>query len=333
MKIYDVINPVYQVGGSVRDAIMGREPKDLDYCTPLTPDEIELAIRKAGRKPYLVGKRFGTVGFKLDGKMVEVTTFRTEKYEKGNRKPTVSFVSNIHHDLSRRDFTINAIAVREPDNKVIDLFGGFEDIENRIVRAVGKPKERFTEDPLRILRAARFASQLGFSVDPGTEKYMAKCAPHLLDISKERWVSELDKILISDRPEIGIGLLVSVGAMKWMIPELQMQDGFEQNSQHHDFTLLEHTLMVLRDCPNDLNLRWAALFHDIGKPFTKTENKKGHSNYIHHELMGYEIVIRYSKYLKWSNARTKAVSELVRTHLEDANPLREFDNMHKRKGD
>ena len=153
--VFEMFPNSCMVGGSVRDRLLGQEPKDYDFATPLTPDEIEAVVRAHGRKPYLVGKRFGTVGFKVDGHMVEVTTFRSEKYKSGSRKPEVAFVTDINADLSRRDFTINAIALL-PDGSLCDPHGGTEDIRKHVVRCVGKPKDRFTEDPLRLLRMCRF---------------------------------------------------------------------------------------------------------------------------------------------------------------------------------
>ena len=199
-------HPVYFVGGAVRDYIMGNEPKDYDFCTPAEPDEIERLIKKDERRAYLTGKRFGTLACKMDGEMIEITTFRTEKYEPGNRKPKVEYVKSINEDLSRRDFTINAIAIRltKGNLKIIDPFGGEEDIEAKIIRAVGNPKLRFKEDPLRILRAIRFTSRYGFEIEEATEKKISRMGIHLLDISKERWMIELDKILLSEFSSYGL---------------------------------------------------------------------------------------------------------------------------------
>ena len=200
MPIYEQVSamvfPVFQVGGSVRDKVMGRVPKDYDFATPLLPDDIEGAVRAAGRHAYTVGKRFGTIGCKVDGHYVEITTFRSENYTAGSRKPTVEFVSDLREDLSRRDFTVNAMAWGE--NGLYDPFGGRLDILAQTLKCVGIPKSRFKEDPLRILRAVRLASQLGFGIDQLTYSKMKKMAPSLLTISKERWVMELDALLLTD---------------------------------------------------------------------------------------------------------------------------------------
>lgn len=326
--------PVYAVGGCVRDYIMGNEPKDYDFCTPAEPDEIERLIKADKRKAYLTGKRFGTLGCKMDRQMIEITSFRTEKYETGNRKPKVKYVTNIHEDLSRRDFTINSMAIRLTKGhlKIIDLFGGQEDLEMGVIRAVGSPKQRFKEDPLRILRSIRFACRLGFKIEENTLKQMKKRAIHLLDISKERWMMELDHIIQSNYGFYGLSFLWDCEIFKYIIPELQLQYNYNQNSQYHKYELHEHTksvLMAVRKDTDDLNMLWAALLHDISKPFVRTENSKGYSNYIGHEKLGADMVLRLATHLKWSNERRDNVVELVRNHLNDDCLLRVYDNMGK----
>jgi putative nucleotidyltransferase with HDIG domain len=313
------LDDCYLVGGSVRDEILGGTPSDYDYATPMLPDDIEQAVRDLGRRPVLVGKRFGTVGFKWEGDWVEVTTFRSEIYGK-TRKPEVEFVSTISEDLSRRDFTINAIAKRK--GKYIDPFGGREDIQNGIIRAVGNPTMRFKEDPLRMLRACRFVSQLGFTIEPDTLKSMQKHANRILSVSKERWVQELDKLLIGDNVADGLESLRESGLLKFIFPELQIQVGYNQNSPHHGLELWEHTkgVVELADKP----LRWAALLHDVAKPFTRTD-KPDRSNYIFHDVIGADMVYGIGKRLKWSNERIQEVSDLVRYHLLEDSPLRKAD--------
>lgn len=321
-KVKTIIDPVYLVGGSVRDVIMNKEPKDYDFCTPLNPDEIEQAIQKAGKRAYNVGKRFGTLGMTIDGQMIEITTFRTEQYIPGSRKPQVQFVQDITADLSRRDFRINAIAYR--DGKYIDPFGGKLDILERSIKCVGEPKARFKEDPLRMLRAARFASQLEFSVDNFLENTVGKMAHKILEVSKERWVMEMDKLLMTVHPEIGLEFLAKTKLLHFMFPELSLQIGYNQNSPFHSFELWEHTKMVVSYAIQDINLRWAALLHDVGKPFVRGE-KPDRSNYIKHDLLSAEIVDKYASYLKWSNERKTKVKELVLNHLLYNSPLYEPD--------
>ena len=317
-----VVDPVYLVGGSVRDVLMGRACSDFDFTTPLTPDRIEAAVREAGRKPYLIGKKYGTVGFKADGRIVEVTTFRSEVYPDDTRRPDVIFLDDLAADLSRRDFTINALAMQA--DEVIDLFGGRADIEARVIRAVGEPRERFREDPLRMLRAARFASQLAFSVEPATTSAMERYAHRILHVARERWMVELDKLLLGEDVVYGLDLLAATGLLRFMLPELHLQVDYDQNSPYHDRTLWEHTLAVVAATPRDIDLRWAALLHDIAKPFVRFE-KPGRSTYARHDALGAEMVERLALYLKWSKARRENVGALVRDHLLEDSPLREAD--------
>lgn len=343
--------PVYLVGGAVRDYLMGNQPKDYDFCTPATPDKIEEKIHARlnehgdPTKVYGIGKKFGTLGCKVDGDMVEITTFRIEKYKPNDRKPDVEYVKHINEDLSRRDFTINAMAIRLTKGhlRIIDPYCGQEDIENGVIRAVGHPKQRFKEDPLRILRAIRFACRFGFEIEEVTEKKLKSMGKNLLDISKERWMMEMDKILMSECAGYGLQLLWENEIFKFIIPELQLQFNYDQNSKYHKFLLHIHTKKVVSATPKDLDLRWSALLHDIAKPFTRTDkevvvdlqtmDKKPitiiKSNYIGHEKLGADMVLKLSTHLKWSNERRDNVVKLVRNHLEDDCPLREYDNMGK----
>lgn len=326
--IDEIISPSYLVGGCVRDKLLGKEPKDWDYATPLLPDDIEARVRASGRKAHITGKRFGTIGFKFDDKFVEVTTFRHEQYGK-TRKPEVQFVTSITDDLARRDFTINAMAQR--GTKLIDPFGGQADLEARLIRAVGNPSERFNEDPLRMLRAIRFQAQLGFLIETKTLASIEKNAHKILSVSRERWMQELDKLLVAQYAEPALYTLFGTGLMKFMIPELRIQYGYDQNSDWHDLPLMEHTVKTIDATSADITLRWAALLHDVGKPFVRTDNKRGTSNYVFHDVVGAEMVYGIGKRLKWSNERLQAVQELVRNHLSDDSPLRKADNSSKKK--
>jgi len=324
--VEQVVAPVYLVGGSVRDLLMGRPCDDYDFATPLTPDEVEQRVRAAGRRPYLIGKRFGTIGFKVDGDSVEVTTFRAESYSKGSRKPRVEFLADLGDDLARRDFTVNAIAMR--GETVIDPCGGAADIEGRVVRAVGDARVRFKEDPLRILRAARFASQLDFAVADDTVAAMARGSYHILNVARERWVAELDKLLVGPSAGVALRLLADTGLLRYLLPEMQLQVGYDQHSAWHHRTLFEHTIGVVEATPPDVTLRWAALLHDAGKPYARVD-KPGRSTYARHELIGAEIVDRTALYLKWSAARRAEVRELVRGHMAEDSPLRAADDAAK----
>ncbi len=216
---------------------------------------------------------------------------------------------------------------------LIDLFGGREDLKNKIIKAVGNPKTRFREDSLRILRAVRFSARFNFEIEEKTLEKIKKMSVHILDISKERWVQELDKILSCKNVGIGLKRLWEVGLFKYIIPEMQLQKDYKQNSQYHNYNLDEHTIKVveaIRKDTDDLNLLWAGLLHDIAKPFLRTENKKGYSNYIKHEILGADMVKRISTHLRFSNERTETIIELVSHHLEDDCILRKYDNEGKK---
>jgi putative nucleotidyltransferase with HDIG domain len=329
-QIEKIISPVYLVGGCVRDEILGRPSNDWDFTTPRTPDEVEYAFRNANRRTWSAGKRFGTIASKVQldsGEFikVEVTTFRSEVYT-GTRKPDVEFVEHIEQDLSRRDFTINAMAKR--NGKIIDPFGGMGDIANGIIRAVGHPRQRFNEDPLRIMRAARFTSTLGFSIEDNTFQKMKERAHKLLTISKERICAEMDKILLSPYPTLGLNWLMIAGCMPYIIPELAIQYKYNQNNPHHSLDLWEHTLTVVDNIEATLEMRWAALLHDIAKPFVR-DNSKQYSRYIKHDLLGAEMVERIANHLKWSSAQKKVVKKLVEFHMNDDSPLKSADRIGK----
>lgn len=321
--INSICSPSYLVGGSVRDYLLGKEPKDYDFATPLTPEQIESNIKAHGHKAYGIGKRFGTIGMKYDKTMIEITTYRQEKYSDGNRKPEVSFVRNLEEDLSRRDFTINALAM-DMNGEISDFNGGKEDLQQNIIRCVGKTNDRFKEDPLRMLRAGRFASQLGFLIHEDIYDMCKQLNYKILDISRERWMQELDKILISDNASIGLNFLMNTKLINYMLPELSLQYNYGQDNEHHTLDLWNHTLSVVSHLPSDATLRWAGLLHDIAKPFTRTE-KNGQAHYYKHDLIGAEIVQKYASYLHWSNDRRYAVANLVANHMCENSPLREAD--------
>lgn len=327
LQVNNIVSPVYLCGGACRDELMGKEITDYDFATPLTPEIVEQKIRQAGKRPILVGKRFGTIMMRIEGFNIEITSFRSESYEAGNRKPVVDFVKDISQDLRRRDFTINSIAKHE--NKYIDLFEGRKDIEKKIIRCVGNPTIRFKEDPLRLLRACRFASQLGFDIEEKTLKSISKNAHHVLDVSKERWTQEMDKLLMGKNVAKGLNYLWETKLFMYMIPELQLQYNFNQKSPYHNLLLHEHTNIVVSNVEGLIN-RWGALLHDIAKPISYIE-KNDKRNYPKHDLLGCEMVKRIGKNLKWSNERIKEVSELVLHHLEDTNVLRQADYIGKKQ--
>lgn len=342
-EVTNIISPVYLVGGAVRDYIMGREVDDFDFCTPHHPDTIQEILEEKNSDRWIgtIGKKFGTVGTKIylpksdTFVKVEITTFRgEEKYTEGSRKPEVTFVTHIHQDLGRRDFTFNFIALRmNKGQQFIDPFNGMGDIEDGIIRAVGVAKQRFKEDPLRMLRAARFASTLGFDVEEVTMKRMTSGSINILSVSKERWTQELNKLLLGDDVVKGLNVLAESRLLNYMIPELAMQVDYDQMTPHHDFTLWEHTCKVVAATPKDMNLRWAALLHDVAKPFVATMKKSGgQKNYIGHEILGKELTAKILRYLKMSNARINGISEIVGSHLQDDSPLKPYDSGAQKRG-
>lgn len=302
-EVEATVSPVYLVGGSVRDILLKREPKDYDFCTPLSPDEIEAKVKEAGRRAYATGKRFGTIGFKCAGEFIEVTTFRTERYNSGSRKPEVEFVNDLRLDLSRRDFTINAIALK--DGEYFDPYGGRLDILAKKIKAVGEATDRFKEDPLRMLRAARFASQLDFEIDPNMVGKIRKMSHMITEISRERWVQELDKLLLAEHYNKGLAFLADSHLLPFMIPELM--------AHVKDPILGTETLCNVGHAPLDADLRWAALLMTIGKPYAAKEGKFGKITHPQHDKIGLELARGIALRLKFSNKRIEIIEQVLKT--------------------
>ena len=302
-KVQEVFEdvPVFAVGGCVRDYLLKRKPKDFDYCINLDPDEIETAIKKAGRRAYCTGKKFGTIGCKINigdtWHFVEVTTWRKEQYLPGSRKPQVEFVNDLKVDLSRRDYTLNAIAM-DANGSLFDPFGGRLDIMAKKIKAVGVAKDRLKEDPLRMLRAARFAAQLGFEVDPNLIGVMRQMAPSILTVSRERWVQEMDKLLVSNNVGSGIDVLVNTSLLRYMIPELWLIAT--------EYKYIFEEMIIDIQHQDDLDLKWAYLLEPIGKPYAETK-VVGLDRIIHKNsnLISHEMAIGITRRLKFSNERTK----------------------------
>jgi tRNA nucleotidyltransferase/poly(A) polymerase len=308
-RVSEIVGPVYLVGGSVRDAAMGRESTDFDFSTPLDPELIEVAVRAAGRRPYLMGKRFGTVAFRLEGLEIEVTTFRSERYRPGSRQPHVEFLPDLAQDLGRRDFTINAMALHS--DKLIDPYGGRADLESRLVRAVGDPVERFSEDPLRILRAARFVSQLDFEIEAGTREAMSLLAPSILSVARERWMAELDRLLVGPGVERALHLVADTGLMGYLLPEIGLQLDIADTPERRRRSLFDHTVEAVGSAPAEVTMRWAALLHDVATPFIRGRQEEGQDTEATRALLGAELVERTGLYLKWSNQRREGLKRLV----------------------
>jgi len=326
-RVGEIVSPVYMVGGSVRDKILRKIPYDYDFATPLSPLAVEERIRSAGKRPYMIGNRFGTIAMKVGGMLVEITTFRTETYTEGSRKPDVEYVSSLEEDLKRRDFTINSLAMKS-DGEIVDCFGGKEDIERRLIRCVGNPEQRFKEDPLRMLRAARLSSQLDFAIDCYIFDAVKDMRHKILEVSKERWCMEINKLLLTDSPRRGLQFLFETRLFDWIIPELGFQYEYDQMNPHHTHKLHEHTIRVVENTLPDTILRWAALLHDIGKPFVRTESKKS-AHYYKHELLGAEMAEMIGKHLRWSNMMVETVSAEIADHMKKGSSLYEADKEAK----
>jgi len=307
------------VGGPVRDRLLGRPVHDYDLTTDAAPEEIKRLARAARPDAvYDVGARFGTIGLVFregaDGqRAVEITTFRSEQYPDGTRKPVVAFGTSLEEDLARRDFTINAIAQELSGGGLIDPYGGEADLVAGTIRAVGDPEARFREDPLRLLRAVRFAAQLGFTIEPRTLAAIDAQAGSLERISKERIAEELTRILVSPRPSLGLRLATDHGLMAHAIPEVLPMRGVSQRPMHHK-DVFEHTMGVVENIPAEPVLRWAALLHDIGKPRTKSVHE-GQVHFFGHEDVGERMARQILRRLHADGRLIERVATLVRMHL------------------
>lgn len=318
----------YIVGGCVRDLLLDNSPKDWDVTTNAKPEEILKIFPDS-----FYENEFGTVGIKVEkfmsfGKedrehdVIEVTTYRIEsKYSDKRRPDKVVFAKTLEEDLKRRDFAMNALALKlkNSDYEIVDLFGGREDIKNKIIRAVGNPSDRFSEDALRMMRAVRFYSQLNFSIEEKTLEAIKKNADNLSYISKERIKDELEKIILSDRPDEGIDILHETGLLKYVIAELEEGVGVGQN-RHHVYTIYKHCILSLKYCPSKkLEVRLAALLHDIAKPRAK-RGEGIFSTFYNHDHLGARIAENILKRLTFSNNVIKKVTLLIDNHMFYYNP-------------
>ena len=312
------------VGGPVRDAILGRLGNDLDFTTDAHPKDCEKILNKWADSVWDIGAAFGTVAGKKGEITVEVTTYRSENYDSTSRKPNVEFGKTIEGDLARRDFTINAMALEltTPEPTFIDLFNGVGDLQNKLIKTPGKAEESFSDDPLRMMRAARFMSQLKFEIDSSVLTAIKSMATRLEIISFERIRDEFIKILMSPSPRIGITVLVETGLADYFLPEVPKLK-LEIDEHHHHKDVYEHSLTVLEqaiglesrlDGPN-LTLRLAALLHDIGKPKTKQLIAGGGVSFHHHEVVGARMCKERMKKLRFDNHMIEDVSQLVFLHL------------------
>ena len=313
------------VGGPVRDAFLGRVTNDLDFTTDATPDEILAIVKPIADAHWDIGREFGTIGAKIAGETVEITTYRADRYDGSSRKPEVVFGDSLEGDLSRRDFTVNAMALRVPRLELVDPSGGVEDLMAGVLRTPSPPAESFGDDPLRMLRAARFSAQLGFEVEQGTREAMSTLAAEIERISAERVRDELSKLLLTDSPGSGIRLLVDAGLADRVLPEVPALR-LERDEHHRHKDVYEHSLTVLDqaidyersrgvlDSP-DLVVRLAALLHDIGKPATRRLESGGAVTFHHHDMVGAKLAKKRLRALRFDNDTIAAVARLIELHL------------------
>ena len=311
------------VGGPVRDAFLGRPVSDLDFTTDASPDQILALVKPISDATWDIGREFGTIGARVLGEKVEITTYRADSYDGETRKPTVEFGDTLEGDLIRRDFTVNAMALRLPQQVLVDPSGGMDDLLAERLTTPGLASVSFGDDPLRMLRGARFTSQLGFTVDEPTKLAMIELADRISIISVERIADELSKLLLTDNPRAGLQLLVDTGLAELVLPELPaLKLEIDEHAHHKD--VYEHSLTVLeqaigyeksRGHSPDLILRIAALLHDIGKPATKRVEPGGAVSFYHHDVVGAKLAARRLKQLHFDKETIASVARLTELHL------------------
>jgi len=304
---------LYLVGGSVRDAFLGRPIEDLDFTTNARPEEISQILKGWADNLYKVGEAFGTIAAIKGDTLVEVTTFRDEVYRNHSRKPQVTYSDTVATDLSRRDFTINAIAVRLPSIEVVDPHGGLTDLGLQVLRTPMDPEVSFSDDPLRMLRLFRFQATIGFTPDEACLRAVREMGDRLQIVSAERIRDELSKLLTADAPGEALLAVVEAGLAEYFVPEL-LALAMEQDPHHRHKDVLAHTFAVVDKVSPDLVLRLAALFHDIGKPATK-EIGPGGVSFHHHEVVGTRMTRKRLRELKYPRSIVDDVSQLVYLHL------------------
>ncbi len=311
---------LHLVGGSVRDALLGRLGDDLDFATSARPEQTLELLAGWAETTWETGREFGTIGAARRGLRLEITTYRAEAYDGVTRNPVVHYGDNLADDLHRRDFTVNAMAVSVPGHEFTDPYGGLADLAARVLTTPGTPAQSFGDDPLRMLRAARFAAQLGFEVAAPVRAAMAELAGDLDRITAERIRDEFTKLLCASDPITGLRLLVDTGLAQRFLPELAgLRLEIDEHAQHKD--VYEHTLTVIRNAISyeddgpDFTLRMAALMHDVGKPATKEIGPDGRVSFHHHEVVGARLTRARLKALRYPKDVTAEVSELVALHL------------------
>lgn len=311
------------VGGPVRDAFLGRKAPDLDFTTSALPDETIAILKGKVDAHWDIGREFGTIGARIGDDTIEITTYRADKYDRDSRKPEVAFGKDLTADLFRRDFTVNAMALRLPEKTFVDPYNGLQDLVAGVLRTPGKPEDSFDDDPLRMLRGARFASQLGFEIQDETFAAMKAMAGRLEIVSAERVQVELTKLMVGKHPRKGLTALVDSGLADIVLPELPALR-LEVDEHHHHKDVYEHTLTVVDqaidyekdyELEGDFVLRFAALLHDCGKPATRRLEPAGGVSFYHHDMVGAKIAKKRMQALRFDNDTIKAVSRLIELHL------------------
>lgn len=322
LKAIEMLNnagyEAYAVGGCVRDAIMNIEINDFDITTSATPEEMQQVFKN--ERTYETGIKHGTITFVYENENVEITTYRLDgEYEDNRRPKSVEFTKSLENDLKRRDFTMNAIVYNNSEG-YIDMFGGIEDIKNKTIRAIGNPKDRFNEDALRILRAIRFASKLGFEIEENTKKAMLECKHLLHNISGERIAAEINKFVLGSNVKKAI--LDHYDILSEIIPEFEAMHNFDQKNDWHVYDVLTHTAVVVENTPQIAHLRLTALLHDTGKVHTFTVDEKGIGHFYGHNDKSAEIAENYLTKYKYDNFTKERVYKLVKVHDTPIEPDR-----------
>ena len=311
------------VGGPVRDAFLGRKAPDLDFASSATPDEILAIIKPMVDAHWDIGREFGTIGARIGKDQIEITTYRADKYDLDSRKPEVAFGKDLNADLLRRDFTVNSMALRLPERTFVDPFNGLKDLVDGIIRTPGRPEDSFSDDPLRMMRGARFASQLEFEIESETFDAMRNMVDRIEIISAERVQAEFVKLMLGKNPRKGLEVLVDSGLAAKVLPELPALK-LEVDEHHHHKDVYEHTLRVVEQAidyekdyglEKDFTLRFAALMHDIGKPATRKLEPGGGVSFYHHDVVGAKLTKKRMQALRFDNDTTKAVCRLIELHL------------------
>lgn len=299
----------YAVGGCIRDSVLGRKPEDWDITTSANP----MQVKELFKRTIDTGIQHGTVTVMLEKEGFEVTTYRIDgEYEDGRHPKEVVFTANLIEDLKRRDFTINAMAYNEKDG-LVDAFCGMEDLEKKVIRCVGNPKERFEEDALRMMRAVRFAAQLGFSIEKNTKQAVAELAENLAKVSAERIQVELVKLLVSNHPEEFM-TAYETGLTKVFLPEFDAMIGTPQNNKHHCYNVGQHTIEAVKNTPQDKILRLTMLLHDVAKPVCKSVDEQGIYHFYGHPAKGAEMAKEILRRLKFDNDTIRKVTALIKYH-------------------